>query len=103
MCTKKPNEKQIRYTETNDCREGRVGGACCVFDNIRIMFYTFNLYTYFQILIIPFAWTHPAVDMSRIKDKWKGSLEPRFIGVYIDLWLLTIGGCFTWQVRITSF
>ncbi|XP_052080757.1 high-affinity choline transporter 1-like [Mytilus californianus] len=49
------------------------------------------------ILIIPFAWTNPAVDMSRIKDKWKGSLEPRQIGVYIDLWLLTIGGCFTWQ------
>ncbi|CAG2255777.1 CHT1 [Mytilus edulis] len=49
------------------------------------------------ILIIPFAWTNPAVDMSRLKDKWKGSLEPRFIGVYIDLWLLTIGGCFTWQ------
>ncbi|VDI21487.1 solute carrier family 5 (high affinity choline transporter), member 7 [Mytilus galloprovincialis] len=49
------------------------------------------------LLIIPFAWTNPAVDMSRIKDNWKGSLEPKFTGVYIDMWLITIGGCFTWQ------
>jgi hypothetical protein len=49
--------------------------------------------------VVPFAATNPAVDFSKVKDTWTGEVDPRMIGKYIDTYLLTIGGCLTWQVK----
>jgi hypothetical protein len=52
--------------------------------------------------VVPFAATNPAVDFSKVKDTWTGGVDPRMIGKYIDTYLLTIGGCLTWQVKIVA-
>lgn len=49
------------------------------------------------VIALPFAWTNPAVDFNRIDKTWKGEIDSKQIGIYIDTCLLTLGGCLTWQ------
>ncbi|KAK3086096.1 hypothetical protein FSP39_013500 [Pinctada imbricata] len=49
------------------------------------------------VLSIPFIYTNKAVDLSRVKDTWTGSLPPSMIGLYIDIIFLCIGGGMPWQ------
>ncbi|KAL5021602.1 hypothetical protein ScPMuIL_000757 [Solemya velum] len=50
------------------------------------------------ILCIPFAWNNPAVDLSRIKNTWLGTIPNNMVGTYIDTYCLLIGGGIPWQV-----
>ncbi|XP_071139978.1 high affinity choline transporter 1-like isoform X1 [Mytilus edulis] len=50
------------------------------------------------VMALPFAWTNPAVDFSRISNTWQGEMDSNQIGIYIDTCLLTLGGCLTWQI-----
>ncbi|CAG2228524.1 CHT1 [Mytilus edulis] len=49
------------------------------------------------VIALPFAWTNPAVDFSKISNTWQGEMDSNQIGIYIDTYLLTLGGCLTWQ------
>ena len=52
-----------------------------------------------QVLSIPFAWKHPAVDQQRLLDQdWFGSVQPAQSGIFIDYYLLLILGGIPYQV-----
>jgi len=58
---------------------------------------------YQQILAIPFAATHSAVDLSGISETWLGTVEPQMAGLYIDTYCMLIMGGIPWQVSILLF
>ncbi|XP_071107962.1 high-affinity choline transporter 1-like [Haliotis cracherodii] len=50
------------------------------------------------IVACPFAFFHPSVDLSRIKDTWLGELPTNMIGLYADLCCQLVFGGMSWQV-----
>ena len=52
-----------------------------------------------QVLCIPFAWNHPAVDREiLLKQDWIGHVDLAESGVFIDYYLLLILGGIPYQV-----
>ncbi|XP_046367266.2 high-affinity choline transporter 1-like isoform X3 [Haliotis rufescens] len=49
------------------------------------------------IVSFPFAFFHPSVDLSRIKDTWLGELPTNQIGVYADVSCQVVFGGLSWQ------
>ncbi|KAK7490860.1 hypothetical protein BaRGS_00017916 [Batillaria attramentaria] len=66
-------------------------------DVIQFFFIAVGLY-----LVFPFAWTHSAVDVSRVSGTWLGTIPTAYIGQYIDTALLLTLGGFPWQIARVS-
>ena len=62
---------------------------------------TYPIYTYVQVISIPFAWTHEAVSpITWNSQDWIGEIGEGYNGYYADYMLLLTFGGIPWQVNI---
>ena len=65
---------------------------------------TYPIYTYVQVISIPFAWTHEAVSpITWNSQDWIGEIGEGYNGYYADYMLLLTFGGIPWQVNIKLF
>ena len=65
---------------------------------------TYPIYTYVQVISIPFAWTHEAVKpITWNSQDWIGEIGEGYNGYYADYMLLLTFGGIPWQVNINIF